>query len=87
MYISICEVLNKRLKVKVAEAHGHTVGLHWPTSVVNPLEERIDALNGKRAGKMTEALIGCMKSPYLREAVLDVLPPHRAPRRGPRRRS
>ena len=71
MYISICEVLNKRLKEAVAERHGHTVGLHWPTSVVVPLEERIEALD-KEGWEDEEARLQSVS--VLREAVLDHFP-------------
>ena len=45
MYISICEVLDKRLKAAVAERHGVEVGLNWPETVVAPLGAKIDNLN------------------------------------------
>ena len=71
MYISICEVLNKRLKSAVAERHGHRVGLHWPASVVGPLESRIDALN-QEGWEDEEAQLQAVAD--LREAVLNHFP-------------
>ena len=45
MYISICEVLDKRLKAAVADRHGVEVGLNWPETVVEPLAAKIDERN------------------------------------------
>lgn len=45
MYISICEVLNQKLKELVFERYGIAVGLNWPRTVVEPLRECIDTLN------------------------------------------
>ena len=70
MHISICQILDKRLKEAVALNHGYTVGLHWPTSVVEPLEERIEALNqgGFDEGEVRLQVVD------LRGAVIDHFP-------------
>ena len=45
MYISICEVLNKRLKAAIAERYGIEIGNAWPDTVADPLNAKIDSLN------------------------------------------
>ena len=72
MYISICEVLDKRLKEAVAERHGHRVGLHWPNTVINPINEKIDQLND--ATNWEDASARLQSVADLREAVLANFP-------------
>lgn len=81
MYISIAEVLNKRLKEAVAEKHGHKVGLNWPASVVDPLNAKIDALN---ADGWDDEAARLSSVATLREAVVEHFPHIEAPKPPPK---
>ena len=72
MYISICEVLDKRLKAAVAEQHGVEIGLNWPASVVEPLSAKIDERNAA-ADWQDEAALRA-EIAQMREAVVKNFP-------------